>query len=128
MLFFLLKEGDLQLPAITAGDVASYWNTPWHLPLAGALERLIAITLHITLSAMVWLSVRNRSWGWMVGAILLHALFNVLAVLLLQTFQWSAWGIEGILLILSALCLSLLYWIYHRYVNPLRSSMDHTAK
>lgn len=98
-----------------------FFNTPFHLPLAGAAERLFAIILQITLTVMVWLALNPREgsraprlgWLWFAGAVLLHAFTDALAVRLVLA-GWGTWQIEGILALLALLCLVFLFTINRR--------------
>lgn len=81
-------------------QVQSYWVTPWHVPLAGAVERIAALGLHIGLSVMVWLafSFRKPLWFWL--AVLYHAVVDGLTVLAI-TFGLNVWLIEAGLIAIS---------------------------
>ena len=85
----------------------AFWASSWDLPLAGAVERIGAVGLHITLSVMVWMSIsfRNPLGFW--GAVFYHALVDALAVLAV-TFGLHTWLIEAGLLVIS---FSMLYLI-----------------
>lgn len=87
----------------------------WYDPLAGAVERIIAISLHLTLSVMVWLSVSRRNAWWYVAAVLWHALLDFVAVVGVR-FGWSTWTIEGVLALFLPINLLLLY-LFHRYAR-----------
>ena len=67
-----------------------YHNMLWYLPLIGAFERIIAISLHISLSVLVMHAFIRRRYYFIVIAILFHTLFNFVAVYLMQ--------IQGILI------------------------------
>ena len=57
-------------------------NTPAPLYLLGIGERAIAIALHIALSVLVWMAFTGRiRRGWILGAILAHALADAGAAL-----------------------------------------------
>ena len=96
-----IQNSGLEVPNVSPEMVTNFFNTPWHLPLAGAIERLSAIGLHIGLSIMVWKSVKHRSWLWFLGAVLLHALFDAITVII-STLGVNTWIIEAIILAMSA--------------------------
>jgi uncharacterized membrane protein YhfC len=77
-----------------------YFATPWPLPLAGAVERIGAVSLHITLSIMVWLAISFRKPLWFWGAILYHALIDGLVVLAVS-FGLGTWLIEFVFVVVS---------------------------
>ena len=109
-----LKSSDAALLALPADQAAlaqqqvqSFWATPWHMPLAGAVERVAALALHIALSVMVWISISFRKPLWFWLAVLYHAVVDGLAVLAMS-FGLQAWLIEAGLIIIS---FSMLYLI-----------------
>ncbi len=81
-------------------QVQAYWATAWHMPLAGAVERIAALGLHIGLSVMVWIAISFRKPIWFWLAILYHAVVDGLAVLAI-TFGVQVWLIEAGLILIS---------------------------
>ena len=81
-------------------QVEAYWSIPWHMPLAGAVERIAALGLHIGLSVMVWLAISFRKPLWFWLAILYHAAVDGLA-LLAMGFGIHVWLIEAGLILIS---------------------------
>ncbi len=61
-----------------------YWSAPWHMSLLGALERALAIPVHVALSILVLqVFIRGQSrWLWL--AILWHAMLNAVALYVLN--------------------------------------------
>ncbi len=85
-----------QLAALTQQLVAL--DNPWYAapPL---IERLLAITLHVILSMLVWRAFDRRRWGYVALAIVYHAFAN--AFLLYMAQQWeSIWAIYGLLVLI----------------------------
>jgi uncharacterized membrane protein YhfC len=103
----LVRSG-MPVAGITPVMVADYFSMAWHLPLAGALERLMAIALHITLSVMVWLAVSRRSPAWFWGAVAWHALVDA-AVVSAGAFGAQIWTIEGVMAVFTAVNLAFLW-------------------
>ena len=66
------------------------------LPLA---ERLIAMSLHVTLSIFVWQAFAKRNPLYFVLAVLVHSLFDATAVYASVTLS-SVWVIEGLLFVM----------------------------
>jgi uncharacterized membrane protein YhfC len=99
-----MDTANLPLPAEQMQKVLegmqTYFATPWHLPLAGAVERIGAMGLHITLSVMVWLAISFRKPLWFWGAILYHALIDGLVVLA-TSFNLGTWLIEFVFVVVS---------------------------
>lgn len=73
--------------------------------LVGAVERLCAVALHISLSVLVWFAAKNGKRFWLFPlAILLHLVVDMAAVVL-NGFGVNVWIIEGVVYILTAACL-----------------------
>lgn len=70
------------------GQIQAYLSAPWPATLLGALERLFAITLHLSLSLMVMQAFVRRQAFWLWLAVLWHALVDGVAV-----YTASVWGI-----------------------------------
>jgi uncharacterized membrane protein YhfC len=77
------------------------------LPLAGAVERIGALMLHISLSIMVWLaySFRKPLWFWL--GVLYHAVIDGVVVLM-GSFGVNVWIIEAFLIVTGAVVLYLM--------------------
>lgn len=93
-------------------QVAEYWGLAWHMPLTGAVERLIAILLHLSLSVLVLQAFVRRNALFYMAAIAWHAAVNALAVVLLMN-EWSAWAIEGALALTTPLSLLIILAFRH---------------
>lgn len=93
--------------ALARQQMEAYWATPWHMPLAGAVERIAALGLHIGLSVMVWLAISFRKPLWFWLAVLYHAVVDGLAVLAIS-FGLNVWLIEVGLILIS---IGMLYMI-----------------
>ena len=70
--------------------------------LLGLAERAIAMTLHISLSVVVFRAVRQRKAGYLGLAV--HALFDVPAALFQCGVLHSTWLVEALLLVLCLGC------------------------
>jgi len=70
-------------------------STPFWMMLVGALERISAVTIHVSLSVLVWFAAKNGKKFWLFPlAILLHLLVDAIAVILSRTGV-NVWIIEG---------------------------------
>lgn len=63
-------------------SLESYWGLPWYAALLGAVERALALTLHLSLSLMVLQVFRTGRHRWLGLAVLWHALADALIVYL----------------------------------------------
>jgi ABC-2 type transport system permease protein len=66
-----------------------------HLAVAPLLERLIAMTLHVILSVLVWQAFKRRNPLYFVVAVLYHAAFDTTAVYASQFIE-NVWLLEGL--------------------------------
>lgn len=105
----LVRSG-IGVPGITPDMAVEYFSMSWALPLAGAVERLMSIALHITLSVMVWLAVRDGKLQWFAAAVGWHAFIDAVVVSL-GSFTGKVWLIEGVLAIFTAANLYFLWRI-----------------
>jgi uncharacterized membrane protein YhfC len=82
--------------ALAEQQIAAYWGQTWHIPLAVAVERLTAITMHLALSVLVLQAFTRRNVLYYVGAVMWHAAVDAGSVLLVAN-KWGVWTIEGVL-------------------------------
>jgi len=92
-------------------QIEAFWSAPWSLGLLSGVERVIALTTHLFLSALVWKAVVDRNVLWFLLAVLYHMIVDAVAVFL-QQIGWSYWPIEGVLAIFMLLNLFMLYTFY----------------
>lgn len=89
-------------------QIDMFWTTPWYNGLLPGVERIIALSLQIVLSTMVWRAVVDRSVTWFVLALLYHAVVDALAVYL-SGIGWGYWAVEGVLTVFLVLNLYIMY-------------------
>lgn len=89
-------------------QVAAYWSAPWYIALIGFVERIFAISLHVSLSVMVLYAVAYRKPVWFWLALLWHAFVDAVAVYAAQ--QVGILAVEGILAIFAIISI----WIVFR--------------
>jgi uncharacterized membrane protein YhfC len=99
---------------ITTQAAHAYTNAAWYVPLVSFFERMTAMSIHITLSVMVWRAYTRRAWGWFAGAVLYHAFIDAMAVALVS-FGFSVFIIEVVLGVFMLINLGLLYLAYQRW-------------
>lgn len=109
-----VTTGGKDIPGLPQAQVEAMQNMAWHMPLAGAVERIFTIILHLALSVMVWIAYSRRAWLIFALAILWHAVIDALAVILISQ-GWSIWSIEGIIAFFAILNLAILMRLYKRY-------------
>jgi uncharacterized membrane protein YhfC len=70
-------------------------NTPFWMMLVGAIERIGAVAIHMSLSVLVWFAAKDGKKFWLFPlAILLHLLVDAVAVIL-SRLGVNVWIIEG---------------------------------
>ncbi len=89
-------------------QIEQFWTTPWVNGLLPGVERIIAMSLQIFLSTLVWKAVVDRSFIWFALAVIYHAVVDALAVYL-GGIGWGYWAIEGVLALFLVLNIYLLY-------------------
>jgi uncharacterized membrane protein YhfC len=107
---FAIQAGRLNLAlsgeqlALVETQVRAMLAVPWYGTLLGALERLFALILHLSLSLLVLqVFVRGRLY-WLLLAILWHALANALAVyLMVTTNPYVTEGAVAVMALFSAI-------------------------
>ena len=100
-----VSTGEVQF---TLFQIEQFWTNPWHTGLLPGVERLIALSVQIFLSTLVWRAVVDRSFLWFLLAVIFHTLVDAVAVFLSQ-IGWSYWAIEGILSVFMLISVYLIY-------------------
>ena len=89
-------------------------NYPSGMILASRVERIAAVTLHISLSVLVWFAAKNAKRFWLFPlAIVLHALVDAVAVAMAR-FVSNVWIIEGAVYVLTIGCVALAWLAWKR--------------
>ena len=86
---------------LAQAQIAAYQAMPWYAVILGEVERLVAISFHVSASILVLQVFRRNNLTWLVLAIGWHALLDGVAV-----FSMQAWGIyitESILVVFGGL-------------------------
>ena len=87
-----LASLDAKKAADTAAALSALWTTPSLTFFAGGVERLLAVVLHVSLSILVFQSIRKKSRKDLLNAYLFHFVIDSLAVLLSAVA--SVWVVE----------------------------------
>jgi uncharacterized membrane protein YhfC len=76
-------------------------NTPFWMMLVGALERISAVAIHVSLSVLVWFAAKDgKKFMLYPLAILLHLLVDAVAVIL-SRMGVNVWIIEGAVYVMA---------------------------
>ena len=89
-------------------QIQQFWTAPWHFGLLPGVERVIALSIQIVLSIMVWKAIVDRQWLWFVLAVLYHTFVNAISVYLTQ-IGWGYWAVEGVLAIFLVINVFVIY-------------------
>lgn len=77
-------------------------DLPSWMFLVGAVERIAAVAIHVSLSVLVWFAAKNGKRFWLYPlAILLHLFVNAVAVVLVGSGV-NVWIIEGAVYVIAA--------------------------
>ena len=111
---WVLRDTDLatlNLPAEQMAALRFQLNALMIAPgaaFAPLLERVLAMIVHVAMSLLVWFGFKRRNVLYILLAILFHALFDAVAVYLVNTLE-SIWLLEAAL---AAMILPGLVWIW----------------
>lgn len=117
---FGLRETDLSTLDLTAEQLTAVQRQLAAVtgsPLTAAapvVERLLAISLHVAASLLIWLAFRYRRPIFILVAILYHAALDAVAGYAGQ-FIDNVWLMEGIVVLLALPGLALIWWTFRRY-------------
>ena len=92
---------DAEKAADTAAALSALWTTPSLTFFAGGVERIIAVVLHLSLSILVFQSIRKKAPMELVRAYLFHFVVDAASVLL-HAFV-SIWVVELAVALLTGL-------------------------
>jgi len=101
-IIFSLQHNAGQTSVFGGPDTAQQLiNTPVWMMFVGAVERMIAVTIHVSFSVMVWFAAKNSKKFWLFPlAILLHAAVDALSVIL-SSGGMNVWLIEGVVFVMA---------------------------
>jgi uncharacterized membrane protein YhfC len=102
---YLVKEHTINPGAIPPDQLAAIEAMAFYMPFVGLYERLMAITVHLSLSVMVLLSFRTKNILYLVSAVLVHFLLNFVALSVMS------FGIIYTELVSTVFALILGYWL-----------------
>ncbi len=104
----------LNLPAEQLVYLSSQLQTleqvSWQ-PFAALLERVMAMSLHVVLSLLVWQAFKQRNGLYALAALVYHSLFDFTAVYLGQTLEQAGW----LYVVFAALLLPGLVWLWRMW-------------
>lgn len=93
----------LDIPAeqlsFVSAQIAMVTETPWMM-LASALERMIAIGFHVSLSVMIWMGFKRRNVLYVLAAVAYHTLLDATVVYAGQYIE-NLWLLELLLAVLA---------------------------
>ena len=104
----------------TATTAQQLIDTPSWYFLVGAVERIAAVTIHVSLSVLVWFAAKNSKRLWFYPlAILLHLIVDAVAVIL-NGLGTNVWIIEGVVYVLAIafVLLAILVWKKNHVAEP----------
>lgn len=108
-------------------QVQAYWSASWAEALLPALERVLAMALHISLALMVLRARLRSNAGWLALAIAWHAGTNAMGLLVLE--RWGPYAAEGAIALLTMGALAIAWNLRPRPAEPTEEhpAPDHTS-
>jgi uncharacterized membrane protein YhfC len=88
-------------------QLEAYWATPWYGVLLGALERLFALCLHLSLSVLVLQCFTRRQWFWLPLAVGWHAVLDGAAVV--AGVRFGAYWTEALVGVLALISVAIVF-------------------
>jgi len=89
-------------------QIATYWSAPWYMALMGALERLFALTIQVSLAVLVLQVFTRSDWRWLLVAIGYHLIVDAAAVVGAQS-HWPALMIEAVIAPFALVSLAIIF-------------------
>ncbi len=93
---------------LARSQIEAYWAMPWYQAILGAVERLSALPVQVSLSLMVLQAFRRKQAWWLGLAIGWHTLVDAVAVFAFQTWNVyltevivAVFGVASIVIILA---------------------------
>ncbi len=91
--------------------------TPSAMFLAGIVERIAAVAMHLSFSVLVWFAVKQKCKMYLFPlAILLHALVDMVVVVLSRSVS-NVWLIEGAVYVMAAACVLVALRVWKKYAS-----------
>jgi uncharacterized membrane protein YhfC len=87
----------------------TYWSATWYDSLLGALERVSAIVVQVSLALLVLQVNRRRQIRWYWFAVLYHALVDMTA--LYGVNSWGVYIMEAVIMVLAVFSLLMTFWL-----------------
>ncbi|RME84649.1 MAG: YhfC family intramembrane metalloprotease [Caldilineae bacterium] len=88
-------------------QLQAYWSAPWYLSLLGAVERVFALCVQISLAVLVMQSFLRRQLGWLFLAIVWHWVVDAVSVYSLP--HLGPLGTEGIVALTALISLAIIF-------------------
>ena len=92
-----------QQEPLIAAALDTMFSVPWYETILGAVERFFALILHLSFSLMVMLSFVRQRKGWLLLAVLWHALVDAIAVVSISL--WGALATEALIALMALVSL-----------------------
>ena len=96
------------LPLVQA-QIEAAFSAPWRLILLGAAERIMALSIHLSLSLLVMQLFVRGERRWLLLTILWHALIDALVVYAVST--WGVYVTEAIVAGTAVISIGVTFWL-----------------
>jgi uncharacterized membrane protein YhfC len=109
--------------ALAQQQVNTFMSAPWYMTLLGAVERVFAMTFHISAAVMVLQVFRRNNIAWLFAAIAWHTLLNLSIGLVPVVGEL---GVEGILGLFALASLWIIFRLRDAAPTPPPASAETT--
>jgi len=91
---------------LARSQIEAYWAMPWYQAILGAVERLWALPIQVSLSILVLQAFRRKRFWWLGLAIGWHTLVDAVAVFAMQT--WNVYLTEAIVAVFGLVSIGII--------------------
>jgi uncharacterized membrane protein YhfC len=88
-------------------QVNAYWSATWYDSLLGAVERMFTVVIQISLSVLVLQAFIRKQAGWVIVAIIYHAIVDAAALVVLQLT--NAYWVEALVGVFALISLAIIF-------------------
>jgi uncharacterized membrane protein YhfC len=94
-------------------QITAYWSAPWYMAILGAVERLLALPIQVSLAVLVLQMFTRSDWRWLIVAMGYHLAVDAMAVVGVQS-HWPALVIEATLVPFALISLGIIFCLRPR--------------
>ncbi len=112
--------------AETAAQLEAYWTLPWYGALLGAVERMFALAIQISLAVLMLQAFTRRQVRWGIAAVLWHTLVDASALFAIQS--WGVYNTEGLMAVAAIISLVIIFMLRDILSDAVESTPKRDAE